>query len=143
MGTTDHVKHLRLFLTDFWLFTSLGRGEMRKNSQSFIKHFFLDAITHIYSMFFRDRNKRWRHNSAKWLYTDVCNESIWSILYGICCIMIQNNANQYLGSDQGLRIKILKNENIEKLVFFPKNDKTFIKKILFIEIFFLVFMNIY
>ena len=87
-------------------------------------------------MFFRDRNKRWRHNSAKWLYTDVCNESIWSILYGICCMMIQNIANQYLGSDLGLRIKILKNENIEKLVFFPKNDKTFIKKILFIEIFF-------
>ena len=51
-------------------------------------------------------------------------------------MMIQNIANQYLGSDLGLRIKILKNENIEKLVFFPKNDKTFIKKILFIEIFF-------
>ena len=49
-------------------------------------------------------------------------------------MMIQNIANQYLGSDLGLRIKILKNENIEKLVFFPKNDKTF-KKILFIEIF--------
>ena len=51
-------------------------------------------------------------------------------------MMIQNIANQYLGSDLGLRIKILKNENIEKLVFFPKNDKTFIKKILFIEFFF-------
>ena len=51
-------------------------------------------------------------------------------------MMIQNIANQYLGSDLGLRIKIPKNENIEKLVFFPKNDKTFIKKILFIEIFF-------
>ena len=47
-------------------------------------------------------------------------------------MMIQNIANQYLGSDLGLRIKILKNENIEKLVFFPKNDKTFIKKILFL-----------
>ena len=49
-------------------------------------------------------------------------------------MMIQNIANQYLGSDLGLRIKILKNENTEKLVFFPKNDKTFIKKILFIEV---------
>ena len=28
-------------------------------------------------------------------------------------------------------VKILENENIEKLVFFPKNDKTFIKEILF------------
>ena len=48
LGTTDHVAHLRLFSMDFWLCTSLGRGEMRKNSQSFINHFFLDAITHIY-----------------------------------------------------------------------------------------------
>ena len=53
--------------------------------------------TYMYSMF----------------HIDVYNIPIQKILCGICRMMIENIANWYLERDLGLRIKILKNENIE------------------------------
>ena len=60
-------------------------------SESHVVYTFFQFIEYwnlcIYSMFFRNRNKRWQHNSAQWFQNYICNGSIWKILSGISCLM--------------------------------------------------------